>query len=1019
MKSKINYATIRIFSFMLAFVLAFGSVAILIAEGCSSVALANARDATSQDDEIVSNDLTSGLDEVYLPNYDTEVITKTNLKKPKVETFGDHDASYYPSYTNQLSGADFSDEKKTDILNENIQILADAQNWFAEGTLKDNLKKHVSADGQFFNAAGNYDKAKRIEKIVTVNSKHTARRRSLGVFVPAGEIITVTIDESLVKSGLTVYIGYPYSSNDIGAGNIGRWSGDRMARFTMTFELKETVTYIGSPLGGMLSLNLVSSNLGNFDIKVSGGVDMPDYKLGVSTKDDWHNILAAPAPYVWLLTPHQYFVMPKAYINDVEDPYLALLWWHKASMISTYGIAREDTGHFYTPVISTFDSYVFVGEAVATVWAFYTNCPNSWCKSVLDYDNLMYGGAWGALHEYNHHHQAHSYATQWGVGYVDEMTNNVLNTACYIYLTDIALTRSADKMLGGWAVVSDPYSNYNRLASTSANKDTYEAFDTNKLFGFVDMMHTFGAGKFLDFIRAQFGYGEVEGYEGKNLTQDTSLQNADNFALFASLFYKTDFVDYFTKVWHMPLANDTVNRIKSYGFDEYFSINNLYSAGVKGIETGRAYQVGAEETTVLDFAKYTNCSVDTFTLESVSQPQHGTLVKNGDGTYSYTPDKGFTEDSFDLDYKVTLNGKTYSRTLVVKLVAQSVVEAERAEGTKTHAAFVDFRNQYMSNWYSNVVKSTPSEVACVDNEGNPVKTVNGADVNAMFDGQTSTGFHTAWQGTMTPYPHNYYFTFEEAALFNRINFRFQDNGSKGYYAIGEYEIYTSGDGVNYELLTAGNNTETNFNVVFDTAVTAKHVKLVVKSNASGKQFTNITEIEFAQSVNVGNNYNVYSSKNGVFNYSRRWRGISGNYLNSQAQYTKSGKVKFYVTGTDLMLYSTNANSKIRIDGVTYAIGANDKNYSPSFVIDGLSEGRHLIEIDAKDMRLDMIKTSGIVSRAKGPFVNWGGMGVSIAVGVALIAAITAVIVLEYLSKKKSAENTSTPNKSSKSSKSST
>ena len=449
----------KLICFVLAFVMLFGLVGALT--GCGS-----------KDDEPNETDSSWSDGDLILPNYDTEVITKTDLKKPKVQTFGEHEASYYPSYTNKLASADFDNNKKTEILAENQAMLADTKAWFEAGTLRKNLKKHVSADGQFSNAKGSYDKAPRIEKEITINGTTASRKRSLGVFAPAGEVLTITIDESM-KGKLTVNIGYPYGDNDLGSGKFGRWPNDRMARFYLSFKLTETVTENGSPLGGIVSLD-GGSGMGKYKITISGGIDMPDYKLGVSTQQDWQNILKSPAPYVWLLTPYQYLVMPKAYISDIEDPYLALLWWHKASMISMYAIAREDTAHFMTPIVCTFDSYVYVGEGVAATWAFYTNAPNTWCHGVLDYENLMYNGAWGAIHEYNHHHQAHAYPfnfnTDWGVGYVEEITNNVLSAASYILLTDIASTSSESNILGVWQGVSDPYCNYKLLANASAGK---------------------------------------------------------------------------------------------------------------------------------------------------------------------------------------------------------------------------------------------------------------------------------------------------------------------------------------------------------------------------------------------------------------------------------------------------------------------------------------------------------------------------------------------------------------------
>ena len=986
MKSKFNNTTKRLSCVVLA-------IAVLC---CSAFALfgttvAEAKTVNAQ--ETGFNDLTSGSDELFLPNYDTEVITKT-LAKPNVTTFGTHDVSYYPSFTNQLSGANFNEDKQAAILAENSQMLKDVKEWYAAGTLKDKLKKHVSADGQFSNANGNYDSAPRIEKVVTVNSKYAARKRSLGVFAPGGEVITIKIDQSLVGK-LTVNIGYPYDGECDISSTTDRWKGDRMAQFFLSFALTDTVSYIGSPLGGMITINGVDSNLGNFDITVSGGVDMPDYKLGVSTKEDWQNILAAPGPYVWLLMPHQIFVMPKTEISDIEDPYNALLWWHKASMISMYSMAREDTSHFTTPVITVCDSYVYVGEGVAKVWAFVTNAPKYWCHGMLDYEGLMYNGSWGAIHEYNHHHQAHAYASaEWGVGGSTEVTNNVVSSLSYILLTDIATTRSENNILGVWNGVSDPYCNYRLLNNASANAPDYDKLGASKLFGFVDMMHTFGADKFVDFLRAMYGYGEVEGYDGDNLNNGNYLTTQDGFALFASLFYKTDFTDYFTNVWHFDISDSIKSEIRKKGFSPYFSVNNLYAAGVKGVETGRPYKVAPSEDTTFDFDKYTLSSVDTWQLAEVTKPEHGTLTKNSDGTYTYTPNKNFVDDSFELIYAVTINGKISLRALTVKLVNSEVAAADREALTKSYPAYVDFRNQYVNRWYSNFITSTPATVQCLDNDGNPVKTVNGANINNLIDGNTSTGFHTAWQGTKTAYPHNYYFMFDKQASFNCIDFYFQP----GYYAIGEYEIYISDDNYDYTLVKQDVNTGSNFTADLGASVSAKYVKIVVKSNSQNQPFTNITEIQFVQRLDLGTGYNLFTSMDDSLTYvnDKKWTSVTGKYINSQAKHTAKGKVTFYLTGTDLMLYSVNADSKIKIDGKTYEIKANDKNYTPSFIIDGLSNKAHRVEISGVDMTLDMIKTTGTISVSA---VNWTGLGISIGVGTGFVSTLVAFIVIVIKQKK--------------------
>ena len=148
-------------------------------------------------------------------------------------------------------------------------------------------------------------------------------------------------------------------------------------------------------------------------------------------------------------------------------------------------------------------------------------------------------------------------------------------------------------------------------------------------------------------------------------------------------------------------------------------------------------------------------------------------------------------------------------------------------------------------------------------------------------------------------------------------------------------------------------------------MTTKYIKLVVKSQVAGKAFYNLREIEFLQTLNLGTEYNAYSSANTLLNYDSKWTNEVGNYVNNMAKHAKEGKVKFYISGSNFILYSKNAESKITIDGVTYTIKENRSDYSPSFIIDGLSNGIHEIEIDANDMTLDLIKTTGYLCRADG------------------------------------------------------
>lgn len=608
----------------------------------------------------------------YYANYDSEVIEETYHQKSKPELFGKHDASYYPSVNNVLS---LNNDYLNELITESIEVLGNV-----ESDIENNqLKKHYAADGQFYGSVS--DDALRVKKTIYINHMMSSRHW-LGVFAPAGEILTVTVDEKAIEqtknndndNKLSIIIGYPYWENNISQvrADDDRYSrmlnAGRMPYLMKIFTLTETVTKIGSPFGGMVFLsNVPGSVKQNFKITIDGGVDNPSYKLGVSDKSDWQKVLDSPSPMIYIQTQYINFMAPKTAVAGVEDPDNALTFWNNAVMLSNYAMSLDTLTSQIRPVIMMFDNFVPGGSALCYPGLFAAICPTGWLAGALNYKSMTTtAGGWGIIHEMNHNFQypliaGYHGSRQWsvGAGYNDymEITNNVNNVMAFILYTDIAASRTetAPPSNGDWGYTVDPYYNLQCLleASQSATGEGFASLGGNRIYAYVDLVHNFGVDKFLHFLRQMSG-GEPTNYLEKDQTLEKSnyMREEDHFAVFASKFFERDMVDYFTKTLHFNLSDSAKQEIKNLNYKKHFSLQNLYAMGEENALTGKPFIVDSNETSVvLKLKEKTLTDADHFEILSVSNADGGTVINNNDGTCTVT----FVNDdevTFEINYEV-------------------------------------------------------------------------------------------------------------------------------------------------------------------------------------------------------------------------------------------------------------------------------------------------------------------------------------------------------------------------------
>ena len=595
----------------------------------------------------------NGFEDTYLfETTDSVVTTKTGLSRTIPETFGRYSREEYPIPNVSQPG---SEEKFNLIKEENIEIMDKVETDIQNGT----LKKHISADGQFYGSIPNDVKA--VEKIVYFNT-NLKGSHSLAVYIPAGEIATVTIPEEylyLAEQGkLKIRVGLVETNAD----NYGRNNGveNRMPRLGKEFTITDTTTKVGTPFGGMVYLFCTTDTPDELTIPVtvSGAVDTPYYDLCSTTKEQWDIAKNAPGLYAEFRTPYIRFMVPSSTIRNIEDPYDILSFWHNVASLSTYPFGAQSRT---LPISMIFDPYVAVGAAYATAWI--CNMPTSWATGSLSYDSIMKSGCWGTIHEFNHHWQGTYNSTgRWGIGDPTEVTNNVMNAASYILYTNIACGRNENGISDTWNKIADPYCNLKNVLDVS--KTTPDA-PINSPFMYASFMHEFGVQTYLEVIRSNY-YGGT--YNGVTLPAYNSGDSRyDDLAYRTCVVVGKDLSYYFKDVLHFALSDETIQKIKSLNFEQYIPVQNLYAAGIYGIETGRPYYIPNSEYT-FHFNKYMVSPGDVEIIE-VGKPKYGTLTPKNDGTYLYTPNKNLpanTVDEFTLKVKVSANGVTQERTLICK-----------------------------------------------------------------------------------------------------------------------------------------------------------------------------------------------------------------------------------------------------------------------------------------------------------------------------------------------------------------
>ncbi len=480
-----------------------------------------------------------------------------------------------------------------------------------------------------------------------------------GIYAPAGEVIKIEIsaEDMDATGGIVIHIGqalYNGKANNIWAAK------NQMQRFpvilnTMTVDKSTSVynedtdtyaAYVGSFVGGPLYIRNESVT---FSVTVSGGVNYPHFILGYTTPEDFARTSKSSAPYfdleVW-----SYGVLhsgPKSQASGLsyDDLYKAAVLWEKVSLVTTTNSLQG--------IVFLYDPFVAAGAAVAFPGQGSVNCPTGWMRSSLNYNAIVTQGSWGNFHEYHHNFQGY------GVGAGGEVTNNGMSLVSYALFTKVSSARGISNYgaagMGGW----------NRYTSaTWALEQTMRISDPNLnpengnrgLSLYATLLHNFGPDNYIQAkVKQQRTSAYGENYAGyMQAWQDVTHYNM-------------------TYYFNEMLGGNVSESLGKNEYPMFVPVSCVYQTGrgirvgnnTDYIETMQPYVIPYGEDFTIDLRKYDSPGGQyakgsivlpngfEFTVKSVSQPDHGKITDNGDGTYKFTPDKNMRSGKIKVTLGVT------------------------------------------------------------------------------------------------------------------------------------------------------------------------------------------------------------------------------------------------------------------------------------------------------------------------------------------------------------------------------
>ena len=320
--------------------------------------------------------------------------------------------------------------------------------------------------------------------------------------------------------------------------------------------ISKTIGYIGSFIGGPIYISNPTKRR-IFTVTISNAVEYKHIIYGITTKEDFESMNSLSAPFFDLdIRESIRYSGPLLVVDglDYDNLIQNLIFWDKCVRTSRKfpNSANKKLGiHFL------FDPCVNTPGALALAYV-----GKNWCqvplsfKLALDYETVTKYGAWGHIHELNHHFQKFGFSSQ----VQNEVTNNVINLVEYIIYSQISGLRN-EFSNAELTSISDKHKFLNPEYGLSLLNNSPSS-SNNQLEFYEPILQAFGYDKFIQVAQYGNGVGGVD------------------------IFYKAltdvlhyDFTYYVEQILRLKISENVVNECQSHGYHIFIPVSSIYQTG--------------------------------------------------------------------------------------------------------------------------------------------------------------------------------------------------------------------------------------------------------------------------------------------------------------------------------------------------------------------------------------------------------------------------------------------------------